>query len=224
MSANKEAATRYMKQVFIAVAILLVLYGIAQLLNFLLDLSNFPSGYYLFLLFQIIVAVLAIFIGFRVYSLARTIKLTNLTKIWQAERFQILTLLLGSLPLLPLMLYPLPHSSLPFNQAIALTFSDIYSNPGFWLGKRVRLEGILVGPLTYYPEAVPPYNCMLYDPDLQETIGIRWKNPDYGLDGKNVWVIGVLKKERAPSSFGIEADFIEAEIIVPKPKELQIGI
>jgi hypothetical protein len=224
MNADKEVATKYLKQVCIAVAILLVLYGIVQLLNFLLELANSPAGYRLLFLFQkifqIIAALLVIFIGFRVFSIAKTVRLTNLTLLWETWRNQILGILLGSLPLIPLMLYPLPNLSPPFYSVIPLTISEFNSNPEFWLWKRVRVQGVLVGPLAFIPEAVPPYNYALYDPVMRESMGILWKNPDGSLDGKNVWVIGVVKKERAPGVFGKEAYFIEAEMIVRKPIEL----
>lgn len=219
MRADKEYAMKYLKQVSIAVAILLVLYGIAQLLNFLFDLANFPGAYYLLALFQIIAAVLFIFIGFRVYSVAKTIKSANLANLWEMGRNQIHALLLGSLALLPLMLYPLLSSGPPFYQAFPSTISELSSNPMFWLGKRVRVRGLLIGPLVYIPEAVPPYNFALYDPESKESFGILWKDHDYSLSNKNVWVIGIVKRERAPGVFGIEAYFIEAEVIVPKPME-----
>lgn len=210
---------KYLKQVCIAVAILLILYGIAQLLNFLLDLTSFAGSYYLIALFRIIAALLVIFIGLRVFSIAKTVRLNNLTPFWETWRSQILGILLGSLPLIPLMSYPLPHSSPPFYPVFPLTISEFNSNPEFWLGKRVRVQGVLVGPLVFIPEAVPPYNYALYDPAMRESIGILWKNADDSLDGKNVWVIGAVKKERARGTFGIEAYFIEAEMIVRKPIE-----
>jgi hypothetical protein len=60
MESDKEDSMKYLKQIAVAVALLLVLYGIVQLLNFLFDLANFPGVYYLLAFFQII----ALFLSF----------------------------------------------------------------------------------------------------------------------------------------------------------------
>jgi hypothetical protein len=121
----------------------------------------------------------------------------------EVKRNQIFALILGSLAFLPLLFYPL--FALPFNQGFPVTISELNSNPMFWLGKRVRVQGLLVGPLVYIPEAVPPYNYALYDTQTKESFGILWKDDGRHLSDKNVWVMGIVKRERGPGTFGIEA-------------------
>ena len=85
---------------------------------------------------------------------------------------------------------------LPFYRELSI--SDICSNPEFWVGKRVCIQGVLTGPYIYIPEEVPPYIYILEEPQNGKRIGITWKE---GLDfhpwefiDKKVRVVGVVKK------------------------------
>ena len=117
---NREMAMKYLKQICVAVAILLILYGVLQLLNYLSDLANIYVSYYLWIAFQIIIAVLIIFIGFRIYSVAKTITATNVVQLWREARPQFSVILLGCLTLLPVTLFPLPGSNTLSSQLFQL--------------------------------------------------------------------------------------------------------
>lgn len=114
---SKEATARYLRQIFIAAAILLVLYGIMQMLSFLSDLTNVATSYWGWIIFQIIAAIFIIFIGLRVYSLAKTIRSANLTQLSRGTRPQLLGLFLAFLALAPIMSFPLSAAS-PFHPLI----------------------------------------------------------------------------------------------------------
>lgn len=118
MQSERGATLRYLKQVCFAVALLLILYGVIQLLNFLLDMAKAYVGYYLWLSFHVLAALVIIFIGFRIYSIAKTIKTSNLTISVGDFRPQLLGLLLSCLALLPAILYPLPASSFIYPQPL----------------------------------------------------------------------------------------------------------
>jgi len=115
-AAGQKAAMKYLKQICIAVAALLIFYGVLRLLNFLSDFTNVTVSYYFWIFFQVIVAFLIIFIGVRVYSVARTIEQISLGQWWHEARPHLLVLLLGCIALLPITLYPLPFSNLSNTQ------------------------------------------------------------------------------------------------------------
>jgi len=127
---SQKATMKYLKQICIAVAVLLILYGFLHLLNFLSDFTNVAVSYYLWIFFQIVVAFLIIFIGLRVYSVARTIRQTSLSQLWHKARAHLLVLLIGCITLLPITLYPLPASNLsltkpfqPYSAHTPISFS-----------------------------------------------------------------------------------------------------
>jgi len=182
---SREVAMKYLRQICVAVAILLVLYGVVQLLNFLSDLANIYVSYYLWIAFQIIVAVLIIFIGFRIYSVAKTIIATNLAQLWREARPQFLVILLGCLTLLPVTLFPLPgsntlcsqlsqlhrvHNPISFSYrlyyhwnyqtggSISISTTNEYRHGGF----QILLDIIPIGNLKPVGWVVIPYQ--IYDP------------------------------------------------------------
>jgi len=108
---DREAMKKYLGQTFVAVALLLVLYGFVQLLNIVSDLTNVYISYNWWMLFQIIAAFLIIFIGVRIYLMARKTKFANLSKFWCEIRLQFLSLSLALLSVAPFVLYPMPASS-----------------------------------------------------------------------------------------------------------------
>jgi cytochrome c-type biogenesis protein CcmE len=107
----------------------------------------------------------------------------------------------------------------PFYRVVQSTISEVNSNPGFWVGKRVRVGGLLTGPLLYIPEEVLPYNYRLYDSNKAEAIGVLWKD-HYSDENQTVWVVGVVKTEHAsslwPGQYGKDESFIDAETVTPK--------
>lgn len=55
------------------------------------------------------------------------------------------------------------------------TISVICSNPEFWVGRKVQVQGTLEGPYMHIPEEVPPYSYMLEEPQTGKSIGIAFK-------------------------------------------------
>lgn len=113
---NRRVATKYLTQICIAVAILLIFYGVMWFLSAFSDIANFSVSYYLWIFFQMIVAILILFIGFKVYCVAKTIKVANLTRLWSGTRSQILAIILGCLTFLPLIFSPLSTSTVLHTQ------------------------------------------------------------------------------------------------------------
>jgi hypothetical protein len=179
---SQEPTTKYLKQVCFAVAILLVLYGIVQVLNFLSDFASIYVSYYLWVAFQIIAAILIIFIGFRVYSIAKTIKATNLTQLWKEVRPQLLGLTLGCFVLVTFTLYPLPASN-PVYPQIFQPYSGHYpiSFP-YRLNYRWNLEsGGSIQMYTTYNYPTMPYQILV------DVISVSkgWVVIPYEIDGSN---------------------------------------
>lgn len=127
---SQKATMNCVKQICIAVAALLILYGFLHVLNLLSDFANVAISYYLWIFFQIVVAFLVIFIGLRIYSIARTIRQTSLKPLWHEIRAHLLALLVGCITLLPMALYALPASNLsltkpfqPYSAHTPISFS-----------------------------------------------------------------------------------------------------
>lgn len=183
---SREVAMKYLKQICVAVAILLVFYGVVHLLNFLSDLANIPISYYLWILFQIIVAILIIFVGFRIYSVAKTIKLTNVTQLWKEARSQILVLLLGCLTFLPLALYPLPASSSLYLQLSQPNPAHTPISFPYKLDYRWNLQS--GGSIRMYTTYEFPRSCQI----LVDVIPISsgWIILPYGIEVGHALIIG----------------------------------
>lgn len=77
-----------------------------------------------------------------------------------------------------------------------------------WVGRRVQTQGeFVVGIESPQARGVErPFNCGLWDAQKKSFIGVVWQDPDYGLDGENVTVTGILEKER--SWFYIRAETV----------------
>lgn len=102
---------------------------------------------------------------------------------------------------------------LPFYKEASI--SGICSNPEFWVGKRVCVQGVLKGPYMYIPEEVPPYSYTLDESQTGKRIGITWKE---GLNthpwefvNRNVRVFGVVKKGLTRPLMIKTVYYIEAE-------------
>ena len=55
------------------------------------------------------------------------------------------------------------------------TILEIVSNPEAWVDKRVKIDGMMTGPLISIPEVKPPYNYWLQDKDNRTiTIGVKY--------------------------------------------------
>jgi hypothetical protein len=78
-----------------------------------------------------------------------------------------------------------------------LAVSTLEAAPWLWVGRRVQTRGELVVGIMW-PGVLghQPYNCGLRDAQKKSFIGVLWQDPDYGLDGENVTVTGILEKER----------------------------
>jgi len=173
---------KYLKQICYAVAVLLVLFGIVQMLNFLSDLANIYVSYYLWIAFQIVAAILIIFIGFRVYSIAKTIKATNLTQLWREMRPQFLGLTLGCSVLLTVTLYPLPASSSIYPQIFQLYSGHYPISLPYKLDYKWDLEsGGSIQMYTTYAYPTMPYRILI------DVISISqgWVIIPYEIDGSN---------------------------------------
>jgi hypothetical protein len=106
---DNQKVTKYLKQMSLAIAILLILYGVAYFLNYFLDLVNFSLSYLIWIFFQTVLAIILIFIGTRIYMLSRTSRSGNL---FHNGKFrpQIAAIAMGCLSILPFILFPLPPS------------------------------------------------------------------------------------------------------------------
>jgi hypothetical protein len=107
-----------------------------------------------------------------------------------------------------------------YTSRIVISVDEINSNPSAWVNKTVIVKGRLSGPLGFIPEAMPPWNYILYRSN--ETIykpgsvyiGVLWKNQEnYGF--KNVMVFGVVREGHwiylygnRPTCYYIEAVFV----------------
>ena len=144
-------ATRYLKQIGLAVAALLILYGLVQLFNYFSDVLSISLNYVLLLALQILMAVILIFVGTRVYKLTRNIRLVD---IFNRHRPQTMAIMLGFICLIPLLLLPLPASSL-FGAAMLYPQHKPISF-GYTLGYEWdEQEGALISLTTeeYFPNA-----------------------------------------------------------------------
>jgi hypothetical protein len=94
------------------------------------------------------------------------------------------------------------HEFFPHIYAIATSIGEINSNPSSWVNKMVVVEGKLVGPMGFIPEATPPWNYeLLRSNETVETIGkkgtvsigILWNYmDDYHFE--NTRVVGVVRE------------------------------
>jgi len=74
---DQEVLIKYAKQIGIAIAILLILYGVILILDSLLGMTSVYVSY-LWVFYQILVAIVAIFVGIRLYSASRKIRVADL--------------------------------------------------------------------------------------------------------------------------------------------------
>lgn len=106
---------------------------------------------------------------------------------------------------------------LPFYRGTSI--SGICSNPEFWVGKKVCVQGILRGPYAYIPEEVPPYSYTLEEPQTGCEIGITWKEGvdfhPWEFEDQNVTVVGVVKKGSTRPFMHRTVYYIEAEETKP---------
>jgi len=197
---EREAALRYLKQVCFALALLLILYGVIQLLNFLLDLANIYVGYYLWLSFHVLAAFVIIFIGFRVYSIAKTIKMTHLTVVVGGFRPHLFVLLLSCLALLPVILYPLPASSFIYPQPLRSYFIHNPISFSYKLNYGWNFqEGGFVWMITTHIYPTMPYRI------LTDVINVYngWIVVPYEIDGS-----GAILQAVGPATAKIQLGFI----------------
>jgi hypothetical protein len=108
-------------------------------------------------------------------------------------------------------------SYFPFHRPSGI--SGIYSDPKFWIGKRICVQGVLRGSYTYIPEESHPYSYLLEELQTGCKIGITWKE---GADlfpsefvYQNVTVVGIVKKGFTGPFIVRTVCYIEAEEIKP---------
>jgi hypothetical protein len=119
---DDKRAIKYLKQMTLAIAILLILYGAAYLLNNFLDVINFSLSYLVWMFFQIVLAVILIFVGTRIYMLSKT----GLGKLVHNRKYRskVVGTAIGCLCFLPFILFPLPR---PVHQPISFSYRLSYS-------------------------------------------------------------------------------------------------
>ena len=83
---DKETVMEPLRQIGIAIALVVVLYGIMLILDSLFNILGAYIGHYLWLFYQIVVAILIIFVGAKLYVIAKTIKVVDLKRM--ARSFQ----------------------------------------------------------------------------------------------------------------------------------------
>ncbi len=110
--AAQKAVSKHLKRIAYVVAAVLILYGVLHLLNIVSGFTDFSISPYLWVLFQIVIAALLIFVGFEVYSLARTIKRRGTFQHWSEPRLALRTCAVGFMVLLAITLYPFPTLNL----------------------------------------------------------------------------------------------------------------
>jgi len=173
---SRESTKGYLRQISIAVAILLVLYGIVKLLNFLSDLAKIDLSYYLWTTFQIIVSLLIIFIGFRVYSIAKMLRLVDFVQLWREARPQLLALVLGVMALLPAV------------NPIYSSYSDLIHNPisfSYKLDYRWNSQsGGSIHMYTTFIYSSSPYQILI---DIKTT-SQGWTIIPYEIDGSHAYL------------------------------------
>jgi len=200
VQSEREEVLRYLKHVCFAVAVLLVLYGIIQLLNFLSDLAGIYVSYYLWLSFHVIAAILIIFIGFRVYSMSKTIKVTQLASFWAGFRPHLLVLLLSCLAIFPVILYPLPASSFIYPQPLRQYYIHNPITFSYKLNYKWDFqEGGSIQMITTHIYPTMPYRILI------DVINVRkgWIVVPYGIDGS-----GAMLEALGPATASIKLGFI----------------
>jgi hypothetical protein len=108
----------------------------------------------------------------------------------------------------------------PFNRIVSLTLFQLTRSVWLWEGRTVRVPGYLLCSFPKIPEQSFPYNCYLKDSqdshNLDDLIGVKWKEVDWSLDEKKVTVVGVIRtgywgyfKASDKLTFYIEAKTVE---------------
>lgn len=97
------------------------------------------------------------------------------------------------------------------------TISEIFSNPTAWENKKVEVEGTIQRTAI---GIIWPFNYWLSDKENQTIrVGVKWHS-DEDLSGKNVRVIGLVRKGYAwvhPNHLGWWVYFIEASSVYETP-------
>lgn len=111
----------------------------------------------------------------------------------------------------------------PFYRTIPVTIRELQFTREFWIGKRISVNGRIALQL-FILENVPPYNCLLKDPNSDADIGVYWSNSDSAVsfNWKNVTVVGMVRKGFTHACCGwipSLAYYIEAESITLRYSE-----
>lgn len=102
-----------------------------------------------------------------------------------------------------------------FDRCVSVTFSELESDPQSWLGKRVCVSGTLRCYLAHIPEAVAPYNCVLYSFDMSKHVAVRILDVYTEYDDRNMTVIGVFREGETGPLIIRTVYYVEAEIVLP---------
>jgi len=140
-------------------------------------------------------------------------KFSRVTLMAMRKRETALVCLLCAISLTLLFLYWMGYP--PFYKAA--TISVICSNPEFWVGRKVQVQGTLEGPHMHTPEEVPSYSYMLEEPQTGKSIGIAFKEHiDISpWEDQNVTIVGLVRKGFTGPLRVRTVYYIEAEIIEP---------
>jgi hypothetical protein len=74
---RKQTSNKNVKQILFALATIITLFGLFYLIDDLSNLFNFPISYYLWAIFQLIIALLVIFIGFRMFKIGKNLEFSK---------------------------------------------------------------------------------------------------------------------------------------------------
>lgn len=77
---------------------------------------------------------------------------------------------------------------------IRVSVSALGDNPECWIGRRVTVRGRLSFGFCSIPEQRLPFNYLLRDLCAGKSVGVLLDEGSYSLDGRNVTVVGVVKK------------------------------
>ena len=110
----------------------------------------------------------------------------------------------------------------PFYRTAPMTVRELGNSLESWVGKLVSVNGKIAVHIISIPEDVPPYNCLLEDPDAKSLVGVGvdWSKSGSvdSLDGKNVTVVGVVTKGYTHACCGwipTLVYYVDAEAITP---------
>jgi hypothetical protein len=92
---KKQTSDKNVRQILFAIATILILFGLFYLVDNLSNLLNFSVSYYLWLIFQLILSLLVVFIGFKMYRIGKNFEISKAFRNPKVRNFTVLALALG---------------------------------------------------------------------------------------------------------------------------------